>query len=40
MGINPQMDNQIKETVVMYRTARDAIGELGRSCRSGKVPRD
>ena len=22
-------DNQIKETVVMYRTARDAIGELG-----------
>jgi hypothetical protein len=24
-----RMDNQIKETVVMYRTARDAIGELG-----------
>ena len=24
-------DNQIKETVVMYRTARDAIGELGRA---------
>ena len=24
-----RMDNQIKEIVVMYRTARDAIGELG-----------
>ena len=24
-----RIDNQIKETVVMYRTARDAIGELG-----------
>ena len=24
-----KMDNQIKETVVMYRTARSAIGELG-----------
>jgi hypothetical protein len=24
-----RMDSQIKETVVMYRTARDAIGELG-----------
>jgi hypothetical protein len=24
-----RMDNQIKETVVMYRTAREALGELG-----------
>jgi hypothetical protein len=28
-GLVHRMDNQIKETVVMYRTARDAIGELG-----------
>ena len=26
-----RLDNQIKETVVMYRTARDAIGELGKA---------
>jgi hypothetical protein len=26
-----RMDNQIKETVVMYRTARNAIGELGEA---------
>ena len=26
-----RMDNQIKETVMMYRTTRDAIGELGRA---------
>ena len=26
-----RMDNRIKETVVMYRTARDAIGELGEA---------
>ena len=28
-GLVHRMDNQIKETVVIYRTARDAIGELG-----------
>jgi hypothetical protein len=28
-GLVHRMDSQIKETVVMYRTARDAIGELG-----------
>ena len=26
-----RMDNQIKEIVIMYRTARDAIGELGKA---------
>ena len=28
-GLVHRMDNQIKEMVVMYRTTRDAIGELG-----------
>ena len=31
-----RMDNQIKETVVMYRTARDAIGELGGDVDLGR----
>ena len=30
-GLVHRMDDQIKETVVMYRTARDAIGVLGRA---------
>ena len=30
-GLVHRMDNQIKETVVMYRTAREAIRELGRA---------
>ena len=33
-GMVHKMDNQIKEAVVMYRTARDAIVELGGAAQS------
>jgi archaellum component FlaC len=35
-----RMEDQIKQVVVTYRTARDAIRELGRSHKFGEISRD